>query len=237
MGRELKRVSLDFKWPMDMIWKGYINPYRSVTCKPCEGSGYSERARKYNEDWYALGDWNWQPNPYRPNERYNPNAHEYNLTQLEVDALVKEGRIPELCEGGHHPTPEDVREFLLRDSMGLDSISRYICLRATAEAEGWDITCPYCNGTGEHWFSEEIRKAHEDWRKEDPPTGDGYQLWTTTNEGAPISPVFATKEELAAWCVDGATIFGSTRLTCEGWMKEFSEEVIRYEIRPGLVAL
>lgn len=32
-----------------------------------------------------------------------------------------------------------------------------------------------------------------------PPTGDGYQLWETVSEGSPISPVFATPEELATW--------------------------------------
>ena len=28
MGRKVKRVPLDFKWPKDMPWKGYICPYR-----------------------------------------------------------------------------------------------------------------------------------------------------------------------------------------------------------------
>ena len=42
-----------------------------------------------------------------------------------------------------------------------------------------------------------------DWKKYfkvDPPEGKGYQLWETTTEGAPISPVFKTLEELAEWC-------------------------------------
>lgn len=29
-----------------------------------------------------------------------------------------------------------------------------------------------------------------------PPKGDGYQLWETTSEGKPMSPVFATLDEL-----------------------------------------
>ena len=115
MGRELKRVPLDFKWPMNMVWKGYVNPYLSVQCKACKGSGYSEKAMEYKNNWYGLERYNWILNPYRRGCRYFPDAHKYNLTQLEVDALVKEGRISELCKDGHHPTPEDVREFQLRD--------------------------------------------------------------------------------------------------------------------------
>lgn len=43
MGRTLKRVPLNFKWPIDKIWKGYINPYSKfrLDCKYCE-NGYSK---------------------------------------------------------------------------------------------------------------------------------------------------------------------------------------------------
>ena len=34
------------------------------------------------------------------------------------------------------------------------------------------------------------------WPMAEPPTGDGYQIWETV-KGSPISPVFATPEELA----------------------------------------
>ena len=53
-----------------------------------------------------------------------------------------------------------------------------------------------------------------DW-KIHPPTGDGYQLWETVTEGSPISPVFATPEELADWLVapdnDTSITRGTTR--------------------------
>lgn len=237
MGRELKRVPLDFKWPMKMVWKGYVNPYRSVQCKACEGSGYSEKAMEYKNNWYGFERNNWTLNPYRRGCIYHPEAHKYNLTQLEVDALAKGGRISELCKDGYHPTPEDVREFELRDFMGLDHTSMHICLCATAEAEGWDTDCPFCGGTGEYWFSEEIRELHENWQREDPPTGEGFQLWSNTGEGCPVSPVFASMEELAKWCVDGATIFADDRLTCEQWMEMFRKECFAYEMQPGLIMM
>jgi hypothetical protein len=41
MGRELKRVPLDFKWPEDKVWEGYLNPHyaKSHNCAVCAGSG------------------------------------------------------------------------------------------------------------------------------------------------------------------------------------------------------
>ena len=37
---------------------------------------------------------------------------------------------------------------------------------------------------------------------EEPPTGDGWQLWENVSEGSPVSPVFATKEEFADYLVE-----------------------------------
>ena len=54
----------------------------------------------------------------------------------------------------------------------------------------------------------------------EPPTGEGYQLWETTTEGSPQSPVFATPEELAQWLVDNnASTFGCQTTTYENWLK------------------
>ena len=49
----------------------------------------------------------------------------------------------------------------------------------------------------------------------------GYQLYETTTEGTPASPVFATLEELAAWCEDGATVFAGFKWTREQWLASF----------------
>lgn len=56
----------------------------------------------------------------------------------------------------------------------------------------------------------------------DPPEGEGYQLWETTTEGSPISPVFASCVELAAWCEDGATVFGSEKISKAEWLRAFT---------------
>ena len=38
MSREIKRVALDFEWPLEKIWKGYINPhYKRCPADDCRG--------------------------------------------------------------------------------------------------------------------------------------------------------------------------------------------------------
>lgn len=52
-------------------------------------------------------------------------------------------------------------------------------------------------------------------------SGDGYQLWETCTEGSPISPVFATMEELAGWCAVNATIYADDKVPGEIWLQMF----------------
>ncbi len=50
------------------------------------------------------------------------------------------------------------------------------------------------------------------------PEGTGYQMWETTSEGSPISPVFETAEALAKWLADnGASSFGDMTATYAQW--------------------
>ena len=44
MGRELKRVPVDFDWPLEKIWEGYLNPH-FAECPECDGSGYSRAGK------------------------------------------------------------------------------------------------------------------------------------------------------------------------------------------------
>lgn len=55
MGREVRRVPLDFNEPLKGTWRGYENPYcrLAVQCNHCEGSGRSEEARALEELWYG----------------------------------------------------------------------------------------------------------------------------------------------------------------------------------------
>lgn len=55
--------------------------------------------------------------------------------------------------------------------------------------------------------------------KVEPPEGEGYQLWETTSEGSPVSPVFESLERLCEWCEKNATTFGNLTATKGEWMK------------------
>ena len=119
MGRELKRVPLDFDWPLDEMWKGYdiTNVFPEHDCKKCQ-------------------------------EKY--------------------------------PCSEDAE----------------YCL-------------PYYPEHRAKWYYE-------------PPSGEGFQMWETTSEGSPQSPVFKTLEELCTWLEETkASWFGNQTATKEEWFNAF----------------
>lgn len=52
------------------------------------------------------------------------------------------------------------------------------------------------------------------------PESLGYCMYEEVSEGTPISPVFATPEELAHWLADhNASAFGGTTATYEQWLR------------------
>lgn len=64
MGRELKRVAIDFVWPEDKVWEGYLNPHYSKChdCAECGGTGSSLIARRLKDQWYGYA-------PFLPEDR------------------------------------------------------------------------------------------------------------------------------------------------------------------------
>lgn len=63
MGREVKRVAMDFDWPVDKVWSGYLNPHYSecFDCPHCKG-GYSPEMTALQSKWYGYV-------PFHPEER------------------------------------------------------------------------------------------------------------------------------------------------------------------------
>lgn len=241
MGRILKRVPLDFKWSLKQKWKGYLNPYRSYRCEACDGGGYNEGTKKIYDEWYNFENAVYKRNPYKPNARYNATAHNNNITESEVEALVRGGRLSDLMDSKYHfndeknvwekldmsvpykdrkwveceqptfPTPEEVNRWNLESTFGHDSINAHICVRTRAKELGVYDMCECCGGDGEIWFSDEIKELSYNWERVDPPVGEGYQMWENTSEGSPQSPVFETLDELCEWCSENASIFGTSQ--------------------------
>jgi hypothetical protein len=205
MGREIKRVALDFDYPINgMIWKGYHNPYSGLKCSACDGSGENPEMKKLSDDWYGFD---------RPNSKWCDK-----ITDDEAKALFDEGRFRgdfETC-----PTGEQVNEWSKSAFIGHDCINKWICVKARAKRLGISTdNCHHCDGQGVVFCSDEYRQLHEDWKWVEPPEGDGYQLWSTTTEGTPMSPVFESPEQLATWLFENeASSFGSSTATYEQWL-------------------
>jgi len=63
MGRELRRVPLDFQWPLNEPWEGFLNPlYTATKCIACDGSGSSPQAKHLHDLWYGYV-------PFKPEDR------------------------------------------------------------------------------------------------------------------------------------------------------------------------
>lgn len=144
MGRELKRVKLNFDYPLNEVWIGYIPKVSRL---------------KFN---FKLLD--------------------------KVPKLIKYDSAKSVC----------------------DNCNKYYKCNENAD---------YC-----------IMYKQEYLWSYDPPEGNGYQLWSTTSGGSPISPVFETMSGLAKWCSRNATIFGDIKLTEEQWMNMFIEDDFIYKI-------
>lgn len=253
MGRELKRVPIDFEWPIGQIWKGYINPFLSQKCECCDGSGLNHATKKLSDDWHSFD------NPKYINisakRRYNANAWQHQLTEIEIKALVKAGRISDVsnfsgrfdeesnawvkwvdgqrieCDEPAMPSPESVNAWSIRDMLGHDAINRWICVEARAKHLGVYGKCEMCDGQGCIWQSVEIKTLSENWQRFDPPTGDGFQLWNTTTEGHPMTPVFATLDGLCEYLeAENVSLFGSSTATKERWKSMLDENFVRHEV-------
>jgi len=248
MGRELKRVPLDFTWPENKVWEGYLNPHyeKCHKCQVCAGSGYSPEAKRLQDQWY--GNAYFRPEdrgsvPFAPehpavwafaerNVSHSPNFYgsdtdavlrearrlarlfnagwKHHLNASDVAALVAGGRLMDFthtCKRGegwkskeppYIPTPEEVNVWSLT-GFGHDSINCWVVVRAECERLGIETNCLHCDGEGSIWDSPEAEQKAETWEKIEPPAGKGYQIWETVSEGSPISPVFATPEELARY--------------------------------------
>lgn len=54
MGRQVRRVPLDFDWPLNKVWEGFLSPDRfdETKCPDCK-SGYSPQAQNLYDLWYG----------------------------------------------------------------------------------------------------------------------------------------------------------------------------------------
>ena len=126
-----------------------------------------------------------------------------------------------LREGnGYVPTPQEVNDWSITGGMGgHDSINQWVCVKAKCKRLGYRDSCADCRGHGHKWRSQEARKFYNAWKPKEPPKGDGWQMWSTTSEGSPMSPVCESPEALARWLADtGASAMGRDTATYDQWL-------------------
>lgn len=203
MGRKLRRVALDFSWPLNEAWKGYRDDFEPREC-PSEECHHGANLLSGWIDCIAhllclLDD-------DRPNRTRDPHPWLKEIP-FAPDKL---------------PPREMAEKFIIKlgarpnNFFGHDAIDRWKVAKSILKAGGMtEITCPICKGDAIH---PEDQSRVNSWKPTDPPKGEGYQMWETVSEGSPISPVFKTPEELARYLSENESGITSNA-TFDQWMK------------------
>lgn len=267
MGREVKRVPVGWDWPLEKIWEGYINPLGGFpACPDCSyeeadtiidkmfpspkhGSGLTPEAYAISQTFYAhqiesaIGS---QPH-FGVNAGAGRLAWKDKLGQAEVDNLVAEGRLRAWVDGKWETVPRTAEEVNAANRRGSglfdmdhDGINRWILIEFRCKVLGIEVSCKTCKGSGDI-ATDEQRDAYEKWEPTQPPTGEGWQVWETVSEGSPITPVFATADELVDYLSTNGTTwdqkpsaFGRER---GPWRREAAEEFVKAGWAPSMIGV
>lgn len=219
--RTVKRVPMDFDAPHTEVFAGYVMPEDVclAECETCEGTGMSPTARWLHDTFYdhhVVSQRGWGSF----------------LVQDDVDVLVAESRLSDVVD--REPTADNQRnwervivprtaEWVNAQRHIHDGINVWILVKHRCDRLGAVAECPVCEGDGNVGTPEE-RERYDNWVGTEPPEGDGWQLWETTSEGSPQSPVFATARELADWCGPNATVFADIKRSADDWLASFEAE-------------
>lgn len=179
MGRELKRVPLDFQWPIGKPWSGFLNPHyaKSHNCAACDGSGSSPDARRLKDQWYGNA-------PFQPEDR---GSTPFQSTHPAVRAFAERNvsRAPEFYGSNEASIQREARRLADLWNRGWSH-----CLNAddvAALIEGGrllDLTHTWTPGTG--------------WQPKEPayvPTPEEVNVWSLSGMG---------HDSINQWIVVGA---------------------------------
>lgn len=130
MGREIRRVVLDFKWPQNKVWEGFVNPlYKARTCEECNGEGTSPEAAFLLNIWYGRVPFKPEDNGSTPFLTSHPYVQRFARGQIErashyygTGELAVEREARRMCEiwnrsWSHHLNEFDVKALLDADRL------------------------------------------------------------------------------------------------------------------------
>ena len=214
MGREIRRVPVDFDWPLDKRWHGFLVP-EGLHGEPCRDCNVGET---WASRWlYILcSQIGMLATDVRDQEAGRP-MHPW-LAGNPYPAYIPG---PDLHTAGTIPrVSADILDLFVgitgRPAAEIGGLfgrtieyDIYQAIGKAAGGEEWG-QCPTCAGQGEHEKYPGQRAEREAWEPTDPPVGEGWQLWETVSEGSPISPVFPAKEGLVDWLCSPAYTWGAS---------------------------
>lgn len=155
MGREIKRVRLNFAWPQCETWSGYLNPHYKGHCKNCahcDGFGYSQKYKELEAKWYGNAPFNPEDRgstPYPPDHSLVWAFAERNVVGSPwyyghgEEAIMSEAkRLAALfnAQWSHHLNDDDVKVLLKEDRLR-DFTHTF------EEGKGWRLKSPRCRPT------------------------------------------------------------------------------------------
>lgn len=125
----------------------YFDVHRNhEECPACKGDGYNPKTSQLSNDFYNHSSSTGQ-------------GWGSNITEDEVDALLKSNRLSDLTHGmpiGYRPTAQEVNDWNnhtgkfagKRGFLGHDGINRWILIETRAKRLGFWGKCPTCKGDG-----------------------------------------------------------------------------------------
>jgi len=217
MGREIKRVPLDFDWPLDQRWKGFIPPDDGkVPCTNCVGTdgrptGYS----RLGNSIYSLAEYGAE-RPILPRDATDLAPEEIRFMEALSNKVAPDHRRLIKSKGLQNRmrpyvtgrTVTDPR-FMCYDIMQHLAKTLRVSFKKT-------FFCEVCKGECKVIADPIQNRRSKGWRRKQPPKGEGWQVWETVSEGSPVTPVFATADELIEHlCTVGDT--GNQYARARGW--------------------
>lgn len=168
MGRIVRRVPLDFDWPIDKIWEGFLTPdqFDEIKCPSCK-NGYSPHAQHLHDLWYGYLPFDLASTGSTPlrhdtpavrafAERNIKNAPEFYGTG--EGAIVREAqRLADLWNGQwcHHLSQDDVDALIAADRLR-------DLTHTWSREEGWQPKNPAVTPTAEQVNEWSLRTTGHD---------------------------------------------------------------------------